>query len=444
RLTDRLQHASLLGEVYEAALDAIVQALGCERASILLLDAAGVMRFVAWRGLSASYRGAVEGHSPWSPETRDPRPLAMPDLAHADLPAPIAAALAQEGIAAAAFIPLSRNDRLIGKFMVYRNAPHEFGDEELEIAVTIGQQVAFGLQRLRAEAARSDAEQRLRRSEQELSDFFETAAIGLHWVGPDGTILRANQAELDMLGYRREEYVGRHIGEFHVDRSVNDDIMARLHRGEQVRDRIAQMRHKDGSVRDVLINSTVLFESGEFIHTRCFTLDITERIRSEQALAESERSLRLVSDNVPALIAYIDRDLRYRFVNARYREWRGLEPEAASGVHMREMLGAELFEQRRPYIERVLKGETVRFEGVTPHNELGNRATGVGYVPHIGRSGTVQGFYVLGFDITERKRTEEVLRIRARQQHAVAELGKLALREADLQRVFDHATGTVA
>ena len=56
---------------------------------------------------------------------------------------------------------------------------------------------------------RKAAEEELRRSERELSDFFENATIGLHWVGPDGTILRANRTELDMLGYSREEYVGR-------------------------------------------------------------------------------------------------------------------------------------------------------------------------------------------------------------------------------------------
>ena len=48
---------------------------------------------------------------------------------------------------------------------------------------------------------RKRAEEALRRSEQELSDFFENASVGLHWVGPDGTILRVNRAELDLLGY---------------------------------------------------------------------------------------------------------------------------------------------------------------------------------------------------------------------------------------------------
>jgi PAS domain S-box-containing protein len=445
QLTDRMQHAGLVGEIYEFALDSLVQALGCDRAAILLLDPAGVMRFVAWRGLSQPYRHAVEGCSTWlSGEPEPTRPFGFADFAQAELPQELRAALAAEGIRAAAFVPLMNDAQMVGRFVVYYDAPHPFLEDELDIALTIGNQVAFGLQRFRVESERRDAEKRLRVSEQELSDFFETAAIGLHWVGPDGTILRANQAELDMLGYAREEYVGRHIAEFYVDRGLIDDVLACLHRRETVRDRVAQMRHKDGSIRDVLLNSSVLFENGEFIHTRCFTLDITERTRSEQALVESERSLRLVSDNVPALISYIDRDHRYRFVNARYREWLGVDQDSLSGIHMRDMLGEEMYEGRLPYIERVFKGETVHFENVTPHLAYGYRATDVGYVPHIGRDGVVQGFYVLGFDITERKRTEEILRKRARQQHAVAELGKVALREPDLQRVFDHATLAVA
>ncbi len=75
---------------------------------------------------------------------------------------------------------------------------------------------------------RRRAEDALRRSERELAEFFENANVGLHWVGPDGIILRANQAELDLLGYSREEYVGRHIAEFHVDQPEIDKILDSL------------------------------------------------------------------------------------------------------------------------------------------------------------------------------------------------------------------------
>lgn len=131
---------------------------------------------------------------------------------------------------------------------------------------------------------RKRVEAELRDSQRDLADFFENANVGLHWVGPDGVILRANQAELDMMGYERGEYVGRDIRDFHVDRRVIDDILTRLQRGETLHDYPARLRCKDGSIRDVLINSSGAFEEGRFQHTRCFTRDVTERKRAEEAL----------------------------------------------------------------------------------------------------------------------------------------------------------------
>ena len=99
----------------------------------------------------------------------------------------------------------------------------------------------------------------LRRSEAVLRDFIETSTIGLHWVVADGTILWVNQAELDLLGYAREEYVGRNIAEFHADEPVINDMLGRLSLGETLRDYPARLRHRDGSIRHVLVNSSELF-----------------------------------------------------------------------------------------------------------------------------------------------------------------------------------------
>ena len=147
-----------------------------------------------------------------------------------------------------------------------------------------GQPVCFvGIKRDVAERKRT--EEALQRNEAQLTDFFENAAVPLHWVGPDGLILRVNEAELDMLGYTREEYEGRHIAEFHVDQDVIEDILRRLALGEVIHDREARLRCKDGSIKYVHINSSVYWEHGRFIHTRCFTRDITGRKRTENRLA---------------------------------------------------------------------------------------------------------------------------------------------------------------
>ena len=120
--------------------------------------------------------------------------------------------------------------------------------------------------------------------EQLLLDFVETAGVGLHWVGADGTILWANRADYEPLGYASHEYIGHNIAEFHADAATIGDILARLTAGERLRDYEARLRCKDGSVRAVAINSSVLFdEDGRFVHTRCFTHDITEKKRIEEA-----------------------------------------------------------------------------------------------------------------------------------------------------------------
>jgi PAS domain S-box-containing protein len=96
---------------------------------------------------------------------------------------------------------------------------------------------------------RKRAEEALRQSEQELADFFENAVVGLHWVGPDGTILRANRAELEMLGYSPEEYIGHHIAEFHADRRTISDILRRLQAGEVLQEYEARLRCKESSFK---------------------------------------------------------------------------------------------------------------------------------------------------------------------------------------------------
>jgi PAS domain S-box-containing protein len=152
--TDRLFRATSANDAYNAALDAILRALGCERASVLLFDDAGVMRFVAWRGLSDGYRKAVEGHSPWMRGTKNPQPVSIANVEEAVLDPALKASVNAECIGALAFIPLTANGQLIGKFMTYYAVPHEFSTAEIELAVTIARQLGFALERRQAEETR--------------------------------------------------------------------------------------------------------------------------------------------------------------------------------------------------------------------------------------------------------------------------------------------------
>jgi PAS domain S-box-containing protein len=154
QFTDRLFRAASVEDVYEAGLDAIVRALGCERASILMFDHSGIMKFVAWRGLSDAYRRAVEGHSPWTRDSRDQQPISIDDIDRAELDPALQATVKAEGIRALAFIPLIARGELVGKFMAYYPTPHVFTAAEIELAVTIARQLGFSVERSRAEDAK--------------------------------------------------------------------------------------------------------------------------------------------------------------------------------------------------------------------------------------------------------------------------------------------------
>src|SRR5436190_3314497 len=134
-------------------------------------------------------------------------------------------------------------------------------------------------------SARKRHEAELRTSEAELADLFDTAIMGMHWLAPDGYIIRVNQSELDMLGYKREEYLGRHMSDFHVDESVAIDLLGQLAEGKEVTDYEARLRAKEGSIKYIRITSSAYLEDGRLVHSRCFTRDITERRRTEQRVS---------------------------------------------------------------------------------------------------------------------------------------------------------------
>jgi PAS domain S-box-containing protein len=128
------------------------------------------------------------------------------------------------------------------------------------------------------------AEEALRESQRELQEFVDNAAEGMEWLDTDGNILWANRAQLDLLGYAADEYVGRHVGDFHADQDALDEFFARLGGDAELRDHEARVRCKDGSTKHVLIDANLFRKGGQVVHTRCFTRDITARKRAHEAL----------------------------------------------------------------------------------------------------------------------------------------------------------------
>lgn len=142
-LTRDISRSRTADQIYLAGLEALAVGLGVERSSILLFDAGGVMRFVAARGLSDGYKAAVEGHTPWTPDSPDPQPIVVPDVTRDPALVPYLETIQAERIAAMAFIPLVSLDRLIGKFMLYYSSPQALPPEDIELAQIVAAEVAF-------------------------------------------------------------------------------------------------------------------------------------------------------------------------------------------------------------------------------------------------------------------------------------------------------------
>jgi signal transduction histidine kinase len=147
QLTAALSQARALEDIFAAALAGIAQALGIERASILLFDPDGVMRFKAWRDLSDVYRRTTEGHTPWSADTTDARPIVVADTDDEPSLAHLRAVIVGEGIRALAFVPLLHRGKLLGKFMLYAPTPYQFSAEEIQLAETIAGHIAVAVAR---------------------------------------------------------------------------------------------------------------------------------------------------------------------------------------------------------------------------------------------------------------------------------------------------------
>jgi signal transduction histidine kinase/ActR/RegA family two-component response regulator len=160
RLSDAANRSSDLSTVFDVALDTILQLLRVDRASILLFDPDGVMRFKAWRGLSDQYRAAVEGHSPWKKGDRDAKPILIDDVERSSDVADYRPIFRREEIRALGFVPLIYGDELLGKFMIYSRQTCAFSVRQRELAQTVAAQVASAVGRAASAAAAAEANRR--------------------------------------------------------------------------------------------------------------------------------------------------------------------------------------------------------------------------------------------------------------------------------------------
>ncbi|WP_207461506.1 PAS domain S-box protein [Azospirillum sp. SYSU D00513] len=300
-----------------------------------------------------------------------------------------------------------RTGEVMGCFAVYRReAPGAPSAAEMEQRDVLLRWAAIAIERWRTEQALKDSEEHLRHTVDLNPQIPWTAT-------PDGQIASVSPRWSKLTGVAQEEALGN--GWLRVLHPADHGRMAEvwgqaLRTGEPY-DIEFRLRVVEGAYRWMRARAYPRRDgNGRILLWYGALEDVHDRRLAEDARRASEERLRLLTDSLPVLIAYVDSDRRYRFVNRAYEDWFGRSLEAIGARSMAEVIGEEAYAARAPRIEAALAGETVRFEGFLPHRDGQPRFTDTQYIPDIGPDGEVRGICVLVVDTTERRRAEEDLR----------------------------------
>ncbi len=293
-LTDAVSRAESVEKIYDEAMDFLLHSLKADRASILLFDPDGVMHFKAWRGLSETYRKAVDGHSPWTQDAKDPQPICVKDVEHEPSLEHFVPVFKNEGLKALAFIPLVQQGRLLGKFMIYYNTEHFFAENEIQLAQAIASHVAFAIERKRAEEA-------VRQSELQFRLVWEKSADGMRLIDVQGTVVMVNEAFCRMVGKPREAMVGKPLSviyteeqQAHILHTHQERFRARIIIPHLERELTLWNGKK---VWFELSNSFFELEGHRPLLLSIFR-DITEQKRAEEELHRKEEHHKAVIENI--------------------------------------------------------------------------------------------------------------------------------------------------
>jgi len=353
QLLASLSKASNSQEVYDAALDSLLGATSARRAAILLFDDEGVIRFRAARGLSAEYQEAVTGHCPWPRGTRDAHPVVVPDVSLDASLAQFRTHLDREGIRALAFIPLSLEAGVFGKFMLYYAEPHACAGEELEIAQVIAAHVALATERTRAEVAR------IRSDQQQQAILDNSAAV---------IFLKDRQGRYQLINRQFEELF--HVTRADVAGKTDYDIFpAAAAQQFQANDRAVvaagkplqfeeYVPHDDGHHSYISVKFPIEGPDGAITGVCGIATDVTERKQLEAAVPHLAA---IVENSADAIIS---KDLNgiIRSWNSAAEQIFGYTAAEALGKPVSMLAPPDRLDEMPAILERIRQGVPVRYE----------------------------------------------------------------------------------
>jgi diguanylate cyclase (GGDEF)-like protein/PAS domain S-box-containing protein len=262
----------------------------------------------------------------------------------------------------------------------------------------------------------------LRQKQALLDAVLESVDVGVVACDAEGKLSLCNRDAREfhgMDGVAMEDWAAHYelFREDGVTQMTLDELpLVRVLRGERVQDLPMVVGTGGAAARRVLVSGRALKgPGGEALGAVVALKDVGELYASRALALESEERLRTIADNVPALIAYLDTGLRYRFANDRYREWFGVRSENMIGKTIPDAMGEAFYAPRRAALERCLSGHGSYLE-IEEERRGRKRVISTTYLPHL-RDGKVQGIYVLSTDATSSREYERQLHALAHSDH---------------------------
>src|SRR5215831_15279980 len=430
QLADHLHRARSLDDVNNAALDAIFSSLRCDRASISLFDDAGMMRFAGWRGLSDGYRKAVEGYSSCKTDERCLEPICVNNVDLAEIDDSHKAVVKGEGIGALAYIPLISNGKLIGRFMTYFNAPHVFSDDELALSLTIARQLAFGIERKRAEKL-------LRRNAAQLSLIANSAPVFIAHCDAQARYKFVNKPYAERFGLTPEDCIGKRVPEVvgeEAYRSFSRHVEAAL-RGEPVEFEV-EIPYEAIGKHFMHCSYAPEFDADvKVVGFVAAITDISARKQAEEKLIATTAKFESVFNQSGIFAAITDLQGNLREVNELAINWCGYTREQVLDHPFWETpwwRGSEDVKARvRAATEQAAAGKVFREELSYWWADGTERMAELAIYPIRDQAGRVMLLHPTGFDITERRRAEEKIARLLAEEQAAREVAEQATRAKD-------------
>ncbi|OOG61766.1 hypothetical protein B0E46_14550 [Rhodanobacter sp. B04] len=230
-------------------------------------------------------------------------------------------------------------------------------------------------------------------------------------IRPDGQRRYVSPSIKDLLGWNVEDFMTPRPDLIHPDdRDRVAKAVTDLHREGGSTITTYRICHKNGhyvwfEALARLVPSPEGDGAMEIIYTG---RDVTQRVLTEHALADSERRLRTIADNVPAVIAHVDATEHYTFVNAYVKHVSGADPLKMIGKTMREVRGEQIYSDLKGHIATALGGKAVTFEYEADYRGK-HTYFQTNFVPDCDQEGQVCGVYALTTDITHIKEVEQEL-----------------------------------